>query len=223
MTSRVCYQKWLCRCVFVLFDVDELAEEGGGSAVGNFDVAVLTRYGILSVEDDDFVLAVAPEELFVGAVRGTFDENLIGASHFLLVVFECYLALNGNNFFKASCLFIVGDIVLHVARREGVGAHGVFEHISVVVAYAAEHLECGLMVFLGFGAETSNDIGCYGAVRQVAVYGIDAVEIPLGGVVAIHKFKHTVGTALYGEMDAAADVGVGSHNLQQLIGEVFRV
>ena len=66
---------------------------------------------VSTVKDDDLVLAVAPEELLVGAMGHTFDQNLEDLAHLTLVVLEGYLALQGNDFLQAARLNIVRDIV----------------------------------------------------------------------------------------------------------------
>ena len=100
---------------------------------------------------------------------------------------------------------------------EGVGAHGEFEHIGVVVAHASKDVEGGLMVLFGLAAEAGDDIGGDGAVGQVAAYGIDAVQIPFARVAAVHAFQHAAAAALHGQMDILADVVVARHDLQQLV------
>ena len=50
-----------------------LTFQGGGSAVGDFYLDVLSGLGIAAVEDDDLVLAVAAEKLLFAAMRSRYQ------------------------------------------------------------------------------------------------------------------------------------------------------
>lgn len=149
---------------------------------------VLSRAGVLTVEDYDFVLAVAAEQLFVGTMGYTFDQYFIGFSYLFLVVFQRYLPLQCNNLLKAPCFRFVGNIVFEMLFGVSVGTHRELEHIGVVVSYLTEHVESRLMVLFGLRAETCDNISCYAACGQNAVYGLDAAEVPFRSVVAVHQF-----------------------------------
>ena len=200
-----------------------LAFEGGGGAVGHFHLNVLPGLDVVAVEHDDLVLAVAAKELLFAAVRLAFHQHFEGLAYLLAVVFEGYLPLQGDNLFQPAGLLGIGHIVLQVLGGVGVGTHGEFEHIGVVVAHLAEDVEGLEVVFLGLGAETGDDIGGDGAVGHVPAYGVNAVQIPGGVIVTVHEFQHPVAAALHRQMDALADVAVLRHHFKQFVAQVLGV
>ena len=79
------------------------------------------------------------------------------------------------------------------------------------------------MVLLGLAAETCNYIGGDSAVGYYAAYGLYAVEVPLACVLAIHGLEHCAASALHGQVDALAHVGLFGNDMQCLVTHVLGV
>lgn len=203
--------------------LNQRADKSSGGAVGHADIDILAWESRTTVEDKDFILTVAATELELRAMGRALDKDLEGLADIAFVILESYRALKSDNLLETAGLNLVGDIVGKMAEGESVGAHRELEHKSIVVADTTEEVEGGLMVLFGLRTEASDDIGSDGAVGQKTADGLDTVEVPFGGIMAVHELEHTVATALEREMDAAADVGVLSHGAEEIVGEVLRM
>ena len=67
---------------------------------------------------------------------------------------------------KAAVLYIGRNVILHCAVGKGAGAVGVGEHEGPVEAHLVHKAHGEGVVFLGFRAESGNNIRCEAAVRH---------------------------------------------------------
>ena len=156
-------------------------------------------------------------------MRLPFYQHLEGLANFFAVVFQRYLSLQGNDFLQSAGLLGFGYIVLKVLGGIGVRAHGELEHVGIVVAHLAEHLQRHLVFLFGLGTEACNHVGGDGTVGHVAADGCNAVQIPGRVVVPVHQLQHPVAAALHGQVDALAYIAVRGHHFQQSVAKVFGV
>src|SRR5574344_1280402 len=119
-------------------------------------------------------------------MRSTLHQNLKHFSNILLIVFQCYFSLKGNNLLQSTCFYFVWHVILQMLLSICIGPHGELEHIRIIIAYEAKHFECGLMVLFGLSTKAGNDVGGNGAIRQIVANGLDAIKIPFWGVMSIH-------------------------------------
>lgn len=79
------------------------------------------------------------------------------------------------------------------------------------------------MIFFCFGAVACKDIGREAAVGDDTADGCHAVEVPFAGILTVHEFENAVGTALYGQVDVSAYVGLFCDDVERLVAHVFGV
>lgn len=78
-----------------------------------------------------------------------------------------------------------------------------------------------MVIFFCFGAIACKDIGREAAVGDDTSDGSYAVEIPFAGILAVHEFENAIGSALYGQMDVSAYVGLFGDDVECLVAHVF--
>ena len=61
------------------------------------------------------------------------------------------------------------------------------------------------------------------AVGHGLAYLVDAVEIPLAGILAVHELQYLVAATLHRQVDVVAYVVVGSHGGNDVVGQVLGV
>ena len=178
---------------------------------------------ITPVEDNDFVLRSAAEELLAGAFACSLDQYLEGLAHIAAVALGREFVLQGNHLVQTAELHLFGYVIGQVARGVRAGPLAVFEHEGRVVLTLAHERERELVVLFGFGVIAHEDVGGQAAVGQDAPDGSHAVEIPGPGVLAVHEFEDAVATTLYGQVDVAADVGMRGNDVERLVAHILGV
>jgi hypothetical protein len=122
------------------------------------------------------------------------------------------------------CLTSSGTSSLQLARGVGDAAVAVAEHEGAVEADLAHQREGVLVVGLGLAAEADHEVGAESARPGMAARSLRDQRQELGaGVAALHGLEHGVGAGLGRQVHVGADLRLGGHDGDQLVGEVDRV
>src|SRR6185437_10517470 len=123
---------------------------------------------------------------------------------------------------KPLHLHLVGDGVVHVDRRR-VGPRRVLEAIDAVVADAVQQCDRLLEVAVGLSREPHNDVR---GERNIAsrVFGpLDALEIPVARVLALHRAQYIRRAGLHRQMNMIAERRMEVDGANDVLSEVARV
>ena len=81
---------------------------------------------------------------------------------------------------------------------------------------------CGV-VGISFAGETGDDIGADSSVRQAVVDEFDAAGVVFSAVPAMHGGEDMVATGLQRHVEMRGDAGVGSEEVDEILGDVERL
>ena len=79
------------------------------------------------------------------------------------------------------------------------------------------------MVFLSLAVEAAENVGRQAAVGNNTADGCHAFQVPLTVVLTVHQFQDTAASALHGQVDVAAHVGLFGNDVQRLVAHVLGV
>ena len=77
------------------------------------------------------------------------------------------------------------------------------------------------MVFLSLAVEAAENVGRQAAVGNNTADGCHAFQVPLTVVLTVHQFQDTAASALHGQVDVAAHVGLFGNDVQRLVAHVL--
>mmetsp|Transcript_23297 Transcript_23297/g.54924 ORF Transcript_23297/g.54924 Transcript_23297/m.54924 type:complete len:259 (-) Transcript_23297:519-1295(-) len=159
--------------------------------------------------------------LFLG---GSFHQNQAQSTNFDAFVLGMDLFSKDVDEFLQAPLFHVGsDVVFHGSAGMGLVAHGIGKQKGLLVFYVFQERK-GVGVFLlGFVAESGNEIGGNGHVRNNGSDGIDQFQVRLPSVSPFHAFEHFRATALGRHVQLRAHVGPLGHQLQEFHWIILRM
>ena len=159
----------------------------------------------------------------MGLFAGAFDEYLESAVLELFVELFADLVLDLEEVIVSLFLDFVVDSVGEFFVGGCAGAWRVFEDEAVFVLCFSDEVDGGVEIFVGFAGEAYDEVAGNGNVRDDVSCTVEKIQIFGGGVVAVHGFEDTVGAALGGHVEVAADFGVVGHDGEDFFVKVSRV
>ena len=105
----------------------------------------------------------------------------------------------------------------------GIGSRtfGILEHKGRIVSHLAHQAERQPVVILRLTAISHKDVGGDGTVGDKAADGFHTPEIPFAGVLPVHPLQHIVASALHGQVDMAADIGLFGYHPERVVAHVL--
>ena len=108
-------------------------------------------------------------------------------------------------------------------RGRRAGPFGIYEGEGRLIADLPHHIQGVLKVLLCLAGETDDDIRGDGDFRDFIPDPPYQREVGFLGVMPVHPFKDPAAPGLQRQMNVPADLGLVSHDLYQIVGQVLRM
>ena len=151
------------------------------------------------------------------------EENIYGLVHQFCVMFSGDILLQLFDHAEAPPFFLIAHVIRHGAFGERTGARRVTGKVDDIELQVAELLYCLLKLFFRFPAETDDDIGTDGNVRDDIAYPGDQVAVLCIGITPPHAVQNLIASGLGRNLNMVHHAGQFCDRFQQFICHPVRM
>ena len=137
-------------------------------------------------EYDHLILRVTSGPTQITALTGALDQYDIFFTYTILIIFCGMTTVSCDNFFQATLLHVFGYVIFITASSEGARTLTVTLHIGQLKLTVFHQTQRVLMLVLGFGTKSGNDVCRNITIGKDFTNTIELTQIPLTGIGTVH-------------------------------------